>query len=122
MREKMRQHLASKDSEAFNYKQDAGGLVDIEFIVQAGVLCCAFQAPQLLDTTSTLQLLKRLPDCGWLSLEEADYCQTAYKEYRLAVNRMSLEVVDESDLQTQQLEQYRARISKLWDRIMLQKQ
>ena len=46
MREKMRVHLASRSAD-FDIKQDAGGLVDIEFMTQAGVLLYAAATPRL---------------------------------------------------------------------------
>lgn len=119
MREKMRDHLSSKDELEFNIKQDAGGLVDIEFITQAGVLCNAPESPQLLDTTSTLLLLKQLPDCGWLEKKESDDLSKAYKDYRLSVNRQSLEIIDQKSQLNQQLEQHRLRVTKVWNRLMM---
>ena len=44
MREKMRTHLASRDESKINLKQDPGGMVDIEFTTQAGVLLKAQRA------------------------------------------------------------------------------
>ena len=44
MRQKMRDHLGSKaTSDTFNIKQDAGGMVDIEFLCQYAVLALAHQ-------------------------------------------------------------------------------
>jgi len=122
MREKMREHLATRDDSGFNIKQDAGGLVDIEFIVQAGVLCHASQASRLLGTTSTLQLLKRLPDCDWVTQTEADVMMAAYKDYRLSVNRQALEIVDNQHQTEQKLEQYRIQITEIWNRLMIKDQ
>ena len=121
MREKMREHLANKDDSVFNIKQDVGGLVDIEFIAQAGVLCSASKASQLLETTSTLLLLEQLPDCDWLSQDEADVLITAYQDYRLAVNRQAL-VIDDFNQTNQQLseklKQHRIQVTQIWNRIM----
>lgn len=123
MREKMRDHLGSKDGSSFHIKQDAGGLVDIEFIAQAGVLCKASECPRLLETTSTLQLLTLMPKCDWLAQSEAETLISAYRDYRLVLNRQALDVVFEKDRTGQSiedvLEKHRAQVTQIWQRVIL---
>ena len=61
MREKMRKHLAShvvsNSAANFDIKQDTGGLVDIEFMTQAGVLIHALQYADCIKHTATLELI-----------------------------------------------------------------
>jgi glutamate-ammonia-ligase adenylyltransferase len=52
-------------------KHQPGGLVDIEFIVQFGVLANAPRHPEVVASTSTLELLHCLADIGWLAAADA---------------------------------------------------
>jgi len=70
MRGKMaRQHASGSEAEA-GPKHQSGGLVDIEFIAQCGVLATAAERPSVLETTATLEQLRALSAIGWLA--EAD--------------------------------------------------
>jgi len=116
MRSKMRQHLASRSGQTVDLKQDAGGIVDIEFIVQAGVLLRAETEPELLASTSTLVLLQGLSACGWLQNEEVEVLAAAYKLYRQQLNRKALQATSlEQDLR--ESEHYRERVSAVWKRL-----
>jgi hypothetical protein len=58
MREKMRAHLGSKGGAGqFNIKHDAGGIVDIEFIVQYLPLAHACRHPALVEYTDNMRML-----------------------------------------------------------------
>lgn len=52
-------------------KHQPGGLIDIEFIAQLGVLSSARLFPRVLQVTGTLKQLKELMAIGWLSEEQA---------------------------------------------------
>ena len=116
MRAKMREHLGSKGGQAINLKQDAGGIVDIEFITQAGVLLNAAQHGTLLESTSTLVLLAGLEKIGWLQTAEVELMQTAYKLYRQQLNHRALQVELSAD-QTASIEQHRQQVSNIWQRL-----
>lgn len=53
-------------------KYRAGGLVDIEFLAQLGVLQMAFAFPRLTQVTGTLELLRELTAIGWLQETDRD--------------------------------------------------
>lgn len=116
MRAKMRKHLASGDAQNVNLKQDAGGIVDIEFIAQTGVLLNASQDQNLLASTSTLVLLQRLQTCGWLQANEAADLVVAYKHYRQQLNHQALQIGLLQDAETES-EQHRARVIAVWQRL-----
>ncbi|MCW8830193.1 MAG: bifunctional [glutamate--ammonia ligase]-adenylyl-L-tyrosine phosphorylase/[glutamate--ammonia-ligase] adenylyltransferase, partial [Gammaproteobacteria bacterium] len=120
MRYKMRDHLGSKDSASFNIKQDAGGIVDIEFMAQAGVLLKARVQNNLLATTSTLDLLGQLVEAGWFTAEESAMLGQAYRGYREQVNRQAL-LVDLS-LDEKILSAYQAKVTAIWQRLMPEKE
>jgi glutamate-ammonia-ligase adenylyltransferase len=72
MRMKMRQeHNAGRPSDTRPApKHQPGGLIDIEFIAQLGVLSSARQFPRVIQVTGTLQQLYELMSIGWLSREQ----------------------------------------------------
>ena len=117
MREKMRTHLASRDGDVFDLKQDKGGIVDIEFLIQAGVLLCCPQWPALLTTTSMLVFLERLADCDWLNADECRDLGNAYRDYRQQVNGQALLIEDAEEFSEKQLD-HRRRVREIWDRHM----
>lgn len=92
MRLRMRKELGSKrPEETFQLKQDAGGLVDIEFIVQYLVLYYAAEYPQLLQWTDNMRLLDTIAACGILPEADARALQTIYIRYRTLLHHLALE-------------------------------
>ncbi len=90
----MRQHLGSKpsaeaESRVFHLKQDRGGIVDIEFLVQYLVLRHAQDKPELLRWTDNIRLLDSIETGGLLPAEDAELLREAYKAYRAAGHRLS---------------------------------
>jgi glutamate-ammonia-ligase adenylyltransferase len=78
MRTRMRAAHPSRD-ERFDLKQDAGGMIDIEFIVQYLVLLHAARHPQLTANIGNIALLRL---CGELGLVDATLAQGAADAYR----------------------------------------
>ncbi|MEX1033856.1 MAG: bifunctional [glutamate--ammonia ligase]-adenylyl-L-tyrosine phosphorylase/[glutamate--ammonia-ligase] adenylyltransferase [Cellvibrionaceae bacterium] len=92
MREKMRKHLGSRDdADEFNIKQDGGGIVDIEFMVQYAVLAWAYEHPALIRYTDNIRILGCLADTGLIAEDDADQLIEAYKTYRSTVHRLALQ-------------------------------
>ena len=118
MREKMRAHLASRDESSINIKQDPGGMVDIEFTTQAGVLLHAAGHPQMLSVSSTLEFIEYLAAVGWYSSEEANDLAAAYKLFRRQTNRQALEVELPANI-LEILQPHRDRVSEIWNRLVV---
>jgi [glutamine synthetase] adenylyltransferase / [glutamine synthetase]-adenylyl-L-tyrosine phosphorylase len=92
MRQRMRKELGSKKPDVtFHLKQDAGGLVDIEFIVQYLVLNHAWHCPQLLEFSDNMRLLDVAAAQAILPHETAEKLQQVYIEYRTRLHRLALE-------------------------------
>ncbi|MCC5647945.1 hypothetical protein LC607_34585, partial [Nostoc sp. CHAB 5824] len=72
MRARMRSELDRSDAARFDLKQGAGGLVDLEFLLQYLVLRDAVARPALLSPRDTPGLVATLAAQGALSTEEAD--------------------------------------------------
>ena len=78
----MRKAIATEkgDSERWNLKYVAGGLVDIEFVAQYLQLVHAARTPDILDT-STARVLEKAWRLGVLSTEDAEVLRPAVRLY-----------------------------------------
>jgi len=126
MRRKMREQLgsASKSRTApnspplFNLKQDAGGIVDIEFMVQYAALAWASQAPKIIQYTDNIRILGSLEEAGLLDAESVAHLIAAYKAFRSTGHRLALqrqEAVLEGD---QHFTVERAQVTRLWHQLI----
>lgn len=103
MRSKMRANLGTPEtaggtlpeafeaSSTFDLKQDAGGIVDIEFMVQYAVLAWSRQHPELLRFTDNIRILEDLERAGLIATPDVHLLQEAYKAYRAAAHRLALQ-------------------------------
>ena len=117
MRERMRAELGSKSDAGFHLKQDRGGIVDIEFMVQYLVLRWCHDHEKLLRHTDTIHLLKALATAGLLKSAYAQTLIEAYRQYRAVSHRLTLaeasSLVEDEQLQTQ-----RKRVAEIWKQLM----
>jgi len=103
MRAKMRDNLGTRVTAAgraanafeaavpFDLKQDAGGIVDIEFMVQYAALAWSREHPALLQYTDNIRILEGLEEAGLLPDTDAGLLREAYKAYRSAAHRQALQ-------------------------------
>jgi glutamate-ammonia-ligase adenylyltransferase len=91
MREKMRAQLGSGGAGVFDLKQDPGGIADIEFIVQYGVLRHAAEHPALLRWTDNIRLLQTFVDEGLMDADDGAHLAEAYRVLRAEGHRLTLE-------------------------------
>src|SRR5690606_21919860 len=68
---RMRAEKDRSSDRHFDLKQGTGGLVDLEFLVQAGVLIHAHAHPALIRETATQALIEALAGVGWFDPESA---------------------------------------------------
>ncbi|MEZ0315561.1 MAG: bifunctional glutamine synthetase adenylyltransferase/deadenyltransferase, partial [Methylophilaceae bacterium] len=81
MRQKM--HDSQKTStDLFDLKQDAGGIIDVEFMVQYMVLANAAQYPQLTQNIGNIALLGLLADIELIDQAKALEVANAYRDFR----------------------------------------
>jgi [glutamine synthetase] adenylyltransferase / [glutamine synthetase]-adenylyl-L-tyrosine phosphorylase len=90
MRVKLRQVNRSGNPELFDLKQDPGGIVDIEFLVQYLVLDHAHRHPEILRWTDNVRLLQSLAETGALDTTTAHLLRRAYLIYRAMAHRLNL--------------------------------
>jgi glutamate-ammonia-ligase adenylyltransferase len=117
MRERMRNELAVGTAELFDLKQGAGGVADIEFLVQYLVLQHAAEQPGLLRWPDNMRQIEDLRDAGLLSVPDSELLHEAYVDFRQRLHRLALAnapglapVADVAAL--------RDRVRALWQRIM----
>jgi [glutamine synthetase] adenylyltransferase / [glutamine synthetase]-adenylyl-L-tyrosine phosphorylase len=79
----MRRAIASEkgDTDRWNLKYAAGGLVDVEFLAQYLQLVYASRMPEILDT-STARVLEKAAKLGILSAEHAELLRPAARLYQ----------------------------------------
>lgn len=125
MRAKMRGSLGTKVTAAgtaanaflatvpFDLKQDAGGIVDIEFMVQYAALAWSREHPALLRYTDNIRILEGLEEAGLIPASDASLLREVYKIYRSAAHRQALQnqagVVPGDQFETQ-----RREVMRVW--------
>ncbi|WP_408599569.1 bifunctional [glutamate--ammonia ligase]-adenylyl-L-tyrosine phosphorylase/[glutamate--ammonia-ligase] adenylyltransferase [Pseudomonas sp. PLMAX] len=125
MRAKMRDNLGSKSTAAgtganafeatapFDLKQDAGGIVDIEFMVQYAALAWSETHPPLLRWTDNIRILEELEKAGLMPVEDASLLREAYKAYRSAAHRQALQK-DAGVIPGDQFADERRQVMRIW--------
>ncbi len=90
MRERMRTELGSSRNGRFDLKQDAGGIADIEFLVQYWVLSAAGSKPELVRYSDNVRQLEALAESGVIDPGTSDQLREIYLAYRERLHRLSL--------------------------------
>jgi glutamate-ammonia-ligase adenylyltransferase len=117
MRQKMRDNLGSKKPGQFHLKQDEGGLVDIEFMVQFGVLAHAAKHPELLEFTATRQFIRALQQCGCLDSEQVTELIAAYELYRARGHQRALQE-QPATLEDDEFPRQREQVKRIWQQVV----
>ncbi len=121
MRNKMKAHLGSSGSQKkhgiFHLKQDAGGIVDIEFMAQYAVLAWSGSNPDLAHFSDNVRILEDAAKFGCLSSEDATALIHAYlreraESHRLALANQSMQVNAADWHNTREI------VYKLWQRLI----
>jgi glutamate-ammonia-ligase adenylyltransferase len=118
MRTKMRDKLLPQkpSGENFHLKQDRGGIVDIEFMVQYAVLAWSSKQPSLARWSDNVRILEALGAAGYFKPEECDELAAAYIAFRSAAHQRALQ--QQSDLApAQQFLQARAAVTHKWQQL-----
>lgn len=121
MREKMR---ASHKPQVglFDIKQDAGGIIDVEFLVQFLVLSYANKYPELTKNIGNIALLKLLASLNIIEVQAAENVVIAYREYRKMQHALKLQGVTHSRVETALVTINIAAVTALWEFIFNNKQ
>jgi glutamate-ammonia-ligase adenylyltransferase len=106
----------------FDLKHDAGGMVDIEFIVQFLVLGYSNTRPQLIGNLGNIALLRIAGEVGLIQMQTAQEVGDAYRLLRARQHRLRLDGADKTrvDLGLEpQLVEARKVVLALWQEIFL---
>jgi glutamate-ammonia-ligase adenylyltransferase len=117
MREKMRASLGSKDAGLFSLKHDSGGIVDIEFLVQFGILSGAHGLGILTEWTDARRQLDSLAAAGFLAPDAAGLLRRAYYLFRERAHRAALLEVP-ALVPTDEYAELSAQVQRIWRDIM----
>ncbi len=121
MRQKMKDSLDKSDEWVFDLKQGAGGIVDIEFMMQFLVLAYANRFPELVKFSDNMRILESVSRAGLLSEQQVEQLQSAYQVYRSKYHRVALQnekpLVEQSCYQNE-----RQSVQKVWKQLMLLEQ
>ncbi len=94
MRHKMQDHLGSdkhtQQQGLFHLKQDAGGMVDIEFMAQFAVLAYANDYPELAVWSDNVRIFEMLAKTGIVPNDVCIKLTEAYLRIRAATHRLAL--------------------------------
>lgn len=130
MRAKMRDNLGTKGTAAgtganafeataaFDLKQDAGGIVDIEFMVQYAALAWSAQHPSLLRYTDNIRILEGLEQVGLMPAADAHLLREVYKAYRSAAHRQALQN-EAGTVAGDQFADERRQVMRIWKELGL---
>lgn len=121
MRQKMKDHLGSSKEQQkdgiFHLKQDAGGIVDIEFMAQYAVLAWSGSNPDLAHYSDNVRILEDAAKTDRLSSADATALIQAYlreraESHRLALANQSMQVAADDWYDTREV------VCKLWQRLI----
>jgi glutamate-ammonia-ligase adenylyltransferase len=113
MRQKMRESLDKSKEGEFDLKHGVGGIADIEFMVQCGVLSWACDTLALTDFTDNIRLLASFAQNGKMLENDVTMLSDAYRIFRAEVHRLTLQ--ERSAIVSDELYvKERANVKRLW--------
>jgi len=118
MRQKMRENSVVKD-DMFALKTDAGGIIDLEFIVQFLALANAHQHKDLIKWSDNIRILDELKSCGVLSLNQTQRLQAIYLAFRDKTQKLFLQKKSTHYITNDELLEERQYIIDLWKSLSL---
>ena len=104
----------------FDLKHDAGGMVDIEFIVQFLVLAYSHQHHQLIGNLGNIALLRMAAEAGLIEQSAAQEVADAYRLFRSRQHRLRLDGADKTRVNIDSelvLASARNAVLNLWQQI-----
>jgi glutamate-ammonia-ligase adenylyltransferase len=120
MRERMRkEHLKPKPG-IFDIKQDRGGIVDIEFLVQYLVLLNSNKYPELLKFTDNVRQIQSLTETRVIDEYTANMLRHAYLIFRAVAHKYSLQEKP-AEVPEDKFYRLQEKIINIWKVVMVQK-
>jgi glutamate-ammonia-ligase adenylyltransferase len=122
MREKMRSNLGTPEirrAEVFHIKHDAGGIVDIEFMVQYLMLAWSAEHPELTQWSDNIRQMEELGRAGVLPVEDTEKLREVYITLRSTIHRRALQNLN-SQVEGSAFQEERDYIQSMWKKVMLE--
>jgi [glutamine synthetase] adenylyltransferase / [glutamine synthetase]-adenylyl-L-tyrosine phosphorylase len=116
MRNKMLEAHGNK-SELFDLKNDRGGLIDVEFIVQYLVLGYSRTHPQLTANLGNIALLEISGELGLVARDLAERVRIAYREFRRRQHALRLNDAKFARVDPQTVAGHVAAVRALWQQV-----
>lgn len=91
MRERMRENLSKARPGQFDLKQDAGGVADLEFLVQFWMLQWAERYPEIVTFSDNIRQLESLASGNLVPQARVDFLVDTYRKYRHRMHRLTLD-------------------------------
>jgi len=117
MRAKMRENLSKAQPGQFDIKQDAGGVADLEFLVQFWMLKWADRYPEIVIFSDNIRQLESLASGNLVPQARVDFLVDTYRRYRERLHRLSLagerNVVDDTEFMVE-----RRGVVEIWAEVM----
>lgn len=117
MRERMRREHGGRRQSEFHLKQDRGGMVDIEFLVQYIILLAAHRYPRILKWTDNVRQIQALAEAKIIGDDMAHRLRMAYLTYRSIAHRLSLQEKPPV-VPADQMKSFRRTIIRFWNRVL----
>ena len=114
MRQKMRDAHAAHSESEFDLKHDAGGIIDVEFIVQYLVLGHAHRHHELTGNLGNIALLRIAADLGLIPADQAAAVGDAYREYRRLQHAKRLSTQPKGRIEREPVEKHIVAVNRLW--------
>ncbi len=116
MRQKMMDNYGNK-SPLFDLKQDAGGLIDLEFAVQYMVLAHSGAHPELTGNLGNIALLRIAASAGLLPALDAVAAGNAYRRLRHLQHGLRLNDAPKARMPADEVQTERAAIRAVWSQL-----
>ena len=114
MRQRMRRELLKPAPGIFDLKQDIGGIVDIEFLVQYLVLLQSHTHEELLEWTDNVRLIQTLIETGVINEFDAHILKHAYLIYRAVAHKRSLQEKP-AKIPEERFRVLRRKVEQIWN-------
>ncbi|MBU1181883.1 MAG: bifunctional [glutamate--ammonia ligase]-adenylyl-L-tyrosine phosphorylase/[glutamate--ammonia-ligase] adenylyltransferase [Proteobacteria bacterium] len=117
MRDRMRKEHLKPEKGVFDLKQDTGGIVDIEFLVQYLVLLKSSEHIELTKWTDNVRILQTLAETKIIDDYTAHFLKEAYLTYRLTAHRLSLQEKP-ARIEDGRFKELQDKVTKIWDTLI----
>ena len=117
MRARMRENLSRAKPGQFHIKQDAGGIADLEFLVQYWMLKWADRHSEIVIFSDNIRQLESLASDNLVPQSRVDFLVNTYRRYRERLHHLALNDAGDVVDATEFVEERRG-VVEIWDEVM----